>query len=99
MQLTGVHAGQVLSSEITLILVPTLWLDGEGNIGSGVISEPFSDLAESETLCMCGNFVLAEQGRTWLDGLLIEVWLKNTAFLNLRQFIRYRKVGVKLFNG
>lgn len=36
--------------------VPTLSRQGEGNIASLVYGESGADAAESETLCMCGNF-------------------------------------------
>src|SRR5258708_18997920 len=55
--LTGAHAGQPLSSEITSIGVPTLWYEGEGNTSDGVIREPAEGAAESETLCMRRNSV------------------------------------------
>ena len=35
--------------------VPTLYYEGEGNTEGDVISKPFKDLTESETLCMLGN--------------------------------------------
>jgi len=53
--LTGVHAGQVLSSEITSIGVPTLLTDGEGHTEDSVNRELSFDAAESKTLSMCGN--------------------------------------------
>jgi hypothetical protein len=53
--LTGAHAGQPLSSEITLTGVPTLYGEGEGNMGDGDQREPTHDAAESETLSMRGN--------------------------------------------
>jgi hypothetical protein len=51
----GAHAGQPLSSEITLIGVPTLYGEGEGNMKDGVNRESSGDAAESETLSMRGN--------------------------------------------
>ena len=51
----GAHAGQRLSSEITLIGVPTLYGEGEGNMKDGVNRESSGDAAESETLSMRGN--------------------------------------------
>ena len=48
--LTGEDAGQVLSSEITPIGMPTLLPDGEGHTASGVSREPLDDPAESKTL-------------------------------------------------
>src|SRR5271157_1406891 len=53
--LTGAHAGQPLSSEITLIGVPTLYGEGEGNRKDGVNRESSGDAAESETVSMRGN--------------------------------------------
>jgi hypothetical protein len=53
--LTGAHAGQSLSSEITLSGVPTQYGDGEGNMADGAKREPAANAAESETLCMRGN--------------------------------------------
>src|SRR5271157_6229170 len=53
--LTGAHAGQPLSSEITLSGVPTLYGEGEGNMADGAKREPTANAAESETLCMRGN--------------------------------------------
>jgi hypothetical protein len=41
------HAGQPLSSEITLIGVPTLYGEGEGNMKDGVNRESSGDAAES----------------------------------------------------
>jgi len=53
--LTGAHAGQPSSSEITSIGVPTLSPEGEGHTADSVQRELFTDAAESETLSMCGN--------------------------------------------
>ncbi len=53
--LTGAHAGQPLSSEITSTGVPTSWNEGEGNMLDGVRREPFGGAAESETLSMRGS--------------------------------------------
>ena len=53
--LTGAHAGQPWSSEITSIGVPTLWNDGEGNTSGDARRESSEGAAESETLCMRGN--------------------------------------------
>ena len=53
--LTGAHAGQPLSSEITLIGVPTSCCEGEGHMPDGVTREPCGDAAESQTLCMRGH--------------------------------------------
>jgi len=53
--LTGAHAGQPSSSEITSIGVPTLCCEGEGHTAVSVHRKPSADAAESETLCMCGN--------------------------------------------
>src|SRR5205823_3506707 len=53
--LTGAHAGQPLSSEITSIGVPTPWYEGEGDAQGGVRREPLGDAAESKTLSMRGN--------------------------------------------
>ena len=53
--LTGAHAGQPSSSEITSIGVPTLSAYGEGHTADSVSRELCTDAAESETLSMCGN--------------------------------------------
>jgi RNA-directed DNA polymerase len=53
--LTGAHAGQVSSSEITSIGVPTLSPVGEGHTEDSVSRELPSDAAESKTLSMRGN--------------------------------------------
>ena len=53
--LTGAHAGQPSSSEITSPGVPTLYGEGEGHIRHGVICEPSGNATESETLGMRGN--------------------------------------------
>jgi len=53
--LTGAHTGQPLSSEITLIGVPTPCCEGEGHMQDDVQREPSCNAAESETLSMCGN--------------------------------------------
>ncbi len=62
--LTGAHAGQVLSSEITSIGMPTSSPEGEGHAVNSVQRELFSDVAESETLSMCGNSMHGT-GRPW----------------------------------
>ena len=53
--LTGAHAGQPSSSEITSIGVPTLLTDGEGHTVGSVNRELSIDAAESKTLSMRGN--------------------------------------------
>jgi hypothetical protein len=53
--LTGAHAGQPWSSEITSPGVPTLYGEGEGHIQDDVTGESSWDATESETLCMRGN--------------------------------------------
>jgi RNA-directed DNA polymerase len=53
--LTGAHTGQPLSSEITLIGVPTSCCEGEGHRQDGARREPSGHAAESETLSTCGN--------------------------------------------
>src|SRR5512143_707427 len=55
--LTGAHAGQPSSSEITSIGVPTLCDEGEGHTKRSVQRELPFDAAESETLSMRGNSV------------------------------------------
>jgi RNA-directed DNA polymerase len=55
--LTGENAGQVLSSEITSIGVPTSCCEGEGHTKRSVQRELPFDAAESETLCMRGHFL------------------------------------------
>ena len=53
--LTGVHAGQPLSCEVTRSGVPTLLTQAEGNIGQGARGESCPDPAQSKTLRMRGN--------------------------------------------
>ncbi len=53
--LTGAHAGQPSSSEITSPGVPTLYGEREGHIRDGVTREPRRNATESETLGMRGN--------------------------------------------
>ena len=53
--LTGVRAGQPLSGEIILSGTPTLLTEAEGHTENGVMREPFSGPAPSETLSTCGN--------------------------------------------
>jgi len=53
--LTGAHAGQPSSSEITSPGVPTLYGEGQGHIPDDVTCEPSRNATESETLCMRGN--------------------------------------------
>ena len=53
--LTGAHAGQPSSSEITSPGVPTLYAEREGHIRDGVTREPSRNATESETLGMRGN--------------------------------------------
>jgi hypothetical protein len=52
--LTGAHAGQPLSSEITLIGVETHG-DGEAKMEGGDQRKPSADATESETVSMRGN--------------------------------------------
>ncbi len=53
--MTGVHAGQPLSSEISTFRVPTLSDCGEGHMRHDANGESWRDAAESKTLCMRGN--------------------------------------------
>src|SRR5262245_55266535 len=53
--LTGAHAGQPSSCEIRRSGVPTPSSEAEGHTEGGVIGEPSSDPAQSETLRMRGN--------------------------------------------
>ena len=53
--LTGVHAGQVLSSEITNAWTPTSSRCGEGNTSGDDNRESPDGPAESKTLSTCGN--------------------------------------------
>ena len=53
--LTGAHAGQPSSSEITSIGVPTLCCEGEGHTTDAASRKVSADAAESETLSMRGN--------------------------------------------
>ena len=52
---TGVHAGPVLSSEISFILCADVVQTAEGNIAWCVSGEHEADTAESKTWCMYGN--------------------------------------------
>jgi len=53
--LTGAHAGQPSSSEITSPGVPTLYGEGEGHIRDGATREPRRNATEPKTLGMRGN--------------------------------------------
>ena len=53
--LTGAHAGQPLSCEITRSGVPTPLCEAEGHTTGGNKGEPSVDPAQSKTLCMRGN--------------------------------------------
>ncbi len=53
--LTGVHAGQVLSSEITRSVCRPCPDMGKAIRRATISREPLVGTAESETLCMCGN--------------------------------------------
>ena len=53
--LTGAHADQPSSSEISSTGTPTLFIEAEGNIGCGAIRKSCLSPAESKTLCMRGN--------------------------------------------
>jgi hypothetical protein len=53
--MTGVHAGQPLSSEISTFRVPTLSDAGEGHMRHDANGESWGDAAESKTLCMREN--------------------------------------------
>jgi hypothetical protein len=53
--LTGAHAGQPSSSEITSPGVPTLYGEGEGHTRGDAIREPPMDATESKTLRMRGS--------------------------------------------
>ena len=53
--LTGAHAGQPSSSEITSLGVPTLYGEGEGHIRDDATRQPPRNVTESETLGMRGN--------------------------------------------
>src|SRR5262249_32296153 len=53
--LTGAHAGQPSSCDIRSSGVPTRLCEAEGHIGGGVIGQPSSDPAQSETLGTRGN--------------------------------------------
>src|SRR5437764_15009722 len=59
--LTGAHTGQPLSSEITLIGVPTQCCEGEGHRQDGDRREPSGNAAESQTLRTCGNSLRANR--------------------------------------
>jgi RNA-directed DNA polymerase len=53
--LTGAHAGQVLSCEITVSGVPTPLPEAEGHTSGGASGKPLLDPAQSKTLYMRGN--------------------------------------------
>src|SRR5262249_56973624 len=53
--LTGAHAGQPSSCEITVSGVPTLSTQAEGNTVGGATGKPSADPAQSKTLRMRGN--------------------------------------------
>ena len=53
--LTGAHAGQPSSSEITLTGVPTLCDEGEGHTKGDANRKSSFDATESQTLCTRGN--------------------------------------------
>lgn len=53
--MTGVHAGQPLSSEISSFRGPTLSNRGEGNTRHGIKGKPRRATAESKNLCKRGN--------------------------------------------
>jgi hypothetical protein len=53
--LTGAHAGQPSSSEVTSPGVPTLYGEGEGHLQDDATCEPSRNATESETLRMRGN--------------------------------------------
>lgn len=53
--LTGAHAGQVSSCEITKSGTPTPLSEAEGNTGQDATGEPCTGPAQSQTLSMCGN--------------------------------------------
>ena len=53
--LTGAHADQPSSCEITQSGVPTPLSEAEGNTNSGDHGKPLADPAQSKTLCMRGN--------------------------------------------
>jgi RNA-directed DNA polymerase len=53
--LTGAHAGQPSSCEITVFGVPTRSTQAEGNIAGGASGKLSADPAQSKTLCMRGN--------------------------------------------
>src|SRR5512144_521860 len=55
--LTGAHAGQLSSSEITSIGVPTSCCEAEGHTEAHVQRELPFDAADSENLSMRGNSV------------------------------------------
>src|SRR5262249_8063484 len=55
--LTGAHAGQPSSCEITVSGVPTLSTQAEGNTVGGATGKPPEDPAQSKTLRMRGNCV------------------------------------------
>ena len=92
--LTGAHAGQPLSSEITSIGVPTLSDKGEGNIDEATLNrKPPLDAAESETLSMCGNSM--HGNRETLEAPL-PVWRQGTVREGLLPYAghaRFQGVG------
>ena len=65
--LTGAHVGQPSSCEIRSSGVPTRLSDAEGNTEGGVIGEPSSDPAQSETLCTRGNSSHGKREIPWVS--------------------------------
>ena len=69
--LTGAHAGQPSSCEITISGVPTLSTQVEGNIAGGATGEPLVDPAQSKTLCMRGNSLRGNREIPWTPAAFV----------------------------
>ena len=81
--LTGAHAGQPSSCEITSSGVPTLLVEAEGHTEGGVNGEPPADPAQSETLSMRGNSSHGKREIPWAPA----EWYGGSAGKGLRPYI------------
>ena len=90
--LTGAHAGQPSSSEITSIGVPTLSPVGEGHTAGSVIRELSADAAESKNLSMRGNSMHGNRETLEIPTLLVHVGRSGKAHAVARR-VRLQGVG------
>lgn len=65
--LTGAHAGQVSSCEITQSGTPTPLSEAEGNTGQDATGKPCTGPAQSQTLSMCGNSLHGNREILWVS--------------------------------